>query len=71
MRITGKVVFLSFEGGAYGIIDQHGKKYLPINMPNQLKKDGAQVTCSVRPADVVSMVMWGEPVYIYSFETIT
>jgi hypothetical protein len=71
MRITGKVVYLSFEGGAYGIIDQHGKKYLPINMPNQLKRDGAQVVCSIRPADVESMVMWGDPVYIYSFETIS
>jgi hypothetical protein len=70
MRITGKVVYLSFEGGGYGIVDQHGRKFLPINMPNQLKKDGAQVVCSVRPADVVSMVMWGEPVYIYSFETL-
>ncbi len=70
MRITGKVVYLSFEGGAYGIIDQHGKKYLPINMPNQLKKDGAQVICNVRPADVVSTMMWGEPVYIYAFETL-
>lgn len=70
MRITGKVVYLSFEGGAYGIIDQHGKKYLPINMPNQLKKDGAEVRCSVRPADVMSTMMWGEPVYIYAFETL-
>ena len=70
MRITGKVVYLSFEGGAYGIIDQHVKKYLPINMPNQLKKDGAQVICNVRPADVVSTMMWGEPVYIYAFETL-
>lgn len=70
MKITGKVVFLSFEGGAYGIIDHHGKKYLPINMPNQLKKDGAQVVCKVKPADVESLIMWGEPVYIYSFETL-
>jgi hypothetical protein len=70
MKITGKVVFLSFEGGAYGIIDHNGRKYLPINMPNQLKKDGAQVVCSVRPADAVSVIMWGEPVYIYSFETL-
>ncbi|MBK9104989.1 MAG: hypothetical protein IPL92_10570 [Saprospiraceae bacterium] len=70
MRITGKVVYLSFEGGAYGIIDQHGKKYLPINMPNQLKRDGAEVICRVQPADVESMVMWGEPIYIYSFETL-
>jgi hypothetical protein len=70
MKITGKVVFLSMEGGAYGIIDQHGRKFLPINMPNQLKKEGAQVVCSVRSADVTSVFMWGEPVYINSFETL-
>ena len=71
MKIKGKVVYLSFEGGAYGIEDQHGKKYLPVNMPNQLKKDGAEVTCHIRPADVMSIVMWGEPVYIDSFETLS
>lgn len=70
MKIKGKVTYLSLEGGAYGIIDQGGKKYLPVNMPNQLKKDGAEVICSVRPADVASIVMWGEPVYILSFETL-
>ncbi|HZV43714.1 MAG TPA: hypothetical protein VFF90_04525 [Saprospiraceae bacterium] len=71
MKIVGKVVLLPFEGGAYGIEDDHGKKYLPINMPNQLKKDGARVTCSVRKEDVESMIMWGEPVYITSFETLS
>jgi hypothetical protein len=58
------------EGGAYGIIDEKGRKFLPINMPNQLKKDGAEVRCSVRTADVNTVMMWGEPVYIYSFETL-
>jgi hypothetical protein len=71
MKITGKVVLLPFEGGAYGIEDDHGKKYLPVNMPNQLKKDGARVICSVRKTDDLSIIMWGEPVYIYSFETLS
>ncbi len=70
MKIKGKVVFLSFEGGGYGIIDDAGRKFLPVNMPNQLKKDGAHVICSVRPADIASVMMWGEPVYIYAFETL-
>jgi hypothetical protein len=70
MKITGKVVFLSMEGGAYGIIDSSGRKFLPVNMPNQLKKDGANVKCKVRPADVETSMMWGEPVYIEAFETI-
>jgi hypothetical protein len=70
MKITGKVVLLPFETGAYGIEASNGKKYLPVNMPNQLKKDGATVSCSIKPADVETMIMWGEPVYIYAFETI-
>ncbi len=70
MKIKGTVVHLNFENEAYGIIDQQGKKYLPVNMPMQLKKDGAQITISFRRADVVSSMMWGEPIYIYSFETI-
>ncbi|MEO6130425.1 MAG: hypothetical protein ABIQ02_01165 [Saprospiraceae bacterium] len=71
MKIHGKVVLLSIEGGAYGIIENSGRKFLPLNMPNQLKKEGADVVCKVRPADVETMIMWGEPVYIDSFETLS
>jgi hypothetical protein len=70
MKITGKVVFLSFEGGAYGIIDSAGRKLLPLNMPEQLKKDGANVRCTISPSDAETMIMWGEPVIIESFETL-
>ncbi len=70
MQTKGTVVHLSFENGAYGIIDAEGKKYLPINMPTQLKREGAKVTFRFRMADVVTAVMWGQPIYIYSFETI-
>ena len=71
MKLVGKVIFISVEGGAYGIVDASGRKFLPLNMPNQLKKDGANVICKVRPADVETTIMWGEPVYIDSFETIS
>lgn len=43
MKVKGKVIYLPLEGGAYGIEADNGKKYLPVNMPNQLKKDGAEV----------------------------
>lgn len=71
MKIKGKVVYLSFEGGAYGIIDADGRKFLPLNMPNQLKKDGAEVVCTVKQSDAETMIMWGEPVTIESFETLS
>lgn len=70
MKINGTVVHLAFENEAYGIVDQEGKKYLPVNMPVQLKRDGAKVMIRYRPADVVSAMMWGQSIYIYSFETI-
>jgi hypothetical protein len=71
MKIKGKVVYLSFEGGAYGIEDSNGRKFLPVNMPEQLKKDGAQVVCNISPTDAETMMMWGEPVIINSFETLS
>jgi hypothetical protein len=70
MKIKGKIVHLSFEGGAYGIISDDGKQYLPVNMPNQLKKDGASVVCTIQTTDAETMIMWGEPVTIESFETL-
>lgn len=70
MKIQGKVVYLSFEGGAYGIVDDSGRQFLPLNMPNQLKKEGAKVSCIVKPSDAETMIMWGEPVTIESFETL-
>ncbi len=71
MKIEGKVVYMNMEGGFYGIIDQTGRKFFPLNMPNQLKKEGADVKCTIRIAEVETTFMWGEPVYIESFETIS
>lgn len=71
MKIKGKVVHLSFEGGAYGIVDASGRQFFPLNMPEQLKKDGAEVECTVRTTDAETMIMWGEPVVIESFETLS
>jgi hypothetical protein len=70
MKMKGTVVHLDFENEAFGLLDESGKKYLPINMPEQLKRNGAKVTVRFRMADVVTAVMWGQPIYIYSFETI-
>lgn len=52
-------------------MDESGREYLPLNMPEQLKKDGASVVCTIKPADAETMIMWGEPVYIESFETLS
>lgn len=70
-RIKGKVAYQDFSGGFYGIIADNGKEYRPVNMPNQLKKDGARVSVVISKAkEEVSIFMWGESVKIISFHTL-
>ena len=70
-RISGKVVYQNIGGGFWGIISNDGKEYRPILMPNQLKKEGAQVNITIEKAkEEFSIFMWGEPVKIISFSTL-
>ena len=70
IRISGTVSFQNLGTGVWGIIDTKGDKYMPVNMPEQLKHDGAKVRCTVRLLDdVVSSGMWGTPVKVISFQT--
>lgn len=72
MEISGKATFQNIEMGFWGIITSDGQKYRPINMPEQLKINGAKVNCIVRAVDYdMDIFMWGNPVEIISFETPT
>jgi len=70
-KITGKVVFQKIGTGCWGIIDDSGTEYRPINMPEQLKQVGAKAQVVVEEVeDDFSMFMWGTPVRIVSFNTL-
>ena len=72
IKIRGKVVYQNLGTGFWGIITDDGAEYLPLNMPEQLKSVGAKVSCTAREIDEdASMFMWGVPVKIISFETIS
>ncbi len=68
-NITGKVVYESIGPGVWGIVDKYGKEWRPVNMPEQLKHKGKEVTVVAQEVDDVSIFMWGTPVKIISFET--
>jgi len=61
--------YIDLEGGFWGLIDESGNKYLPVNMVNQIKTEGASHTVTLRPLDVMGIEMWGAPVEIVSFRT--
>lgn len=67
--INGTITHLPLATGTYGIIDNQGNEWLPINMPEQLKKDGKKVTVTIQEVDIMSMFMWGTSVRILSFHT--
>ena len=70
LYIKAKVVYLDFEGGFWGLIDQKdGQQYYPLNFPQQLKIKNKIISCGIEIMDNVNMVMWGEPVKLTSFET--
>ena len=68
-KITGKVAHLQLGTGFWGIIDDNGQEWRPVNMPEQLKVEGKQVTVAVKEVDDMSVFMWGTPVRIVSFHT--
>lgn len=68
--ISGKATFQNIGPGFWGIIGLHGEKWRPVNMPEQLKEEGKQVTVKVVEVENdFSIEMWGTPVKILSFET--
>ena len=68
--IMGKSVYVSLEGGFWGISTDAGN-YLPIEMPEQLKCKDQPISCTVELIEVMSLQNWGQPCRIISFKTLT
>ncbi len=69
-KITGTVKYQDIGTGCWGIIDENGKEWRVVNMPEQLKTEGKKVTVSVKEVkEDFSTFMWGEPVRILTFST--
>jgi len=60
VKVTGTVVFLSFEGGFYGIKGDDGRNYEPTNLPQEFQKDGTRVRFEAKELPGrASVHMWG------------
>ncbi|MCP4353161.1 MAG: hypothetical protein GY795_47530 [Desulfobacterales bacterium] len=64
-KIKGKVVYQNIGIGFWGIEDENKEKWMPVNMPDNLKKEGLEVELTAEEArEEVSVFMWGKPVNI-------
>jgi inhibitor of cysteine peptidase len=60
VKVTGTIVFLSFEGGFYGILGDDGKHYDPTNMSQEFQKDGLRVRFEAKALQgMASYHQWG------------
>lgn len=71
IEIIGKARYIGLEGGFWAIESDAGEKYTPINMPEQLKSEGATVRVKAKVLKgAISISMYGEAIRIISFETL-
>lgn len=69
IKVTGTVVFLSFEGGFFGINGDDGKNYDPINIPQEFRKDGMRVRFAAKELPGrASVHMWGTIVELLTIQ---
>ena len=65
MKIKGKIDFYQLETGFWGIEDENGNKWRPVNLPKKLQKKGLEVELKIKPTDeMMSVLMWGKAVEI-------
>jgi inhibitor of cysteine peptidase len=68
---TGTIVFLSFEGGFYGIKADDGKSYDPINLPAEFCREGMRVRFEAKELpNMASFHMWGIIVQIVHIQAL-
>jgi len=70
MKIKGTVKFQKLEGGFWSIIGDDGTKYAPVEMPEQLKTEGAKVSVVAANYEGMTINMWGTAITIHSFHTL-
>lgn len=65
---TGTIRYIPLEGGFYGIETDEGEKYFPLNLKDELKKDGLRVWFKAKLKKIVTIQMWGRPIEILEFK---
>lgn len=70
MTIVGKVVYKDLEGGFFAIDADDGKKYNPLGLPQDYRKDGLRVKVKARiKPNAMSIHMYGAIIEIVDITT--
>jgi len=67
---TGRVAYMSFEGGFYGIITDKGDHYLPENLTSEFRKDSLRIYFEGTITDRITTQQWGRAIILSRIEQI-
>ncbi|BDS10298.1 hypothetical protein [Aureispira anguillae] len=71
MKIQGTVKYQNLSGGFWGLIDRDGNKWKPVEMPQELQKEGINVEIKAKKVlGGMSIFMWGTTIKILEFTII-
>ena len=71
MKINGIIEYIDLEGGFWGVRTDSGQKYIPIDIPDLLKKEGqAVILTAEKVKDAAGLHQWGTYIRILSFEVL-
>jgi hypothetical protein len=65
MKIKGHMTHVPLSGGFWGIIDENGQRFRPVNvLAEKFHQDGLHIVAEAEPAHVFSIFMWGTDVQV-------
>jgi len=68
MTFSAEVRWIPLEGGFYGLVAEDGRRFLPLNLPEEFEQDGLEVWVRGKPSDTATIRMWGTPFEIYEMK---
>ena len=69
ISFMAEVKWISLEGGFFGLVAEDGRKFFPLNLPEEFKKEGlkTRVKGNIKK-DGATVQMWGAPFEIREIE---
>jgi hypothetical protein len=69
ISFVGEVRWMSLEGGFFGLVAEDGRKFFPLNLPEEFKKEGLKIKVKGNiKKGIATVQMWGTPFEIREIE---
>jgi hypothetical protein len=69
ISFVGEIRWISLEGGFFGLVAEDGRKFFPVNLPQEFKKEGLKIKVKGNiKKGIATVQMWGVPFEIHEIE---